>query len=100
MHQTFEGNTTTSPMNGFVAVINPRPGQLFLKVIHTSVWAGQKRLTQLAKFKTAEEVSALMHSTPVEDLPRQIIVTRKNLMDAMQSQLVDFPNTILKEQRG
>ena len=96
MHQTFEGNTTTKPMNGFVAVINPRTGQLFLKVIHTSVWAGQKRLTQLAKFKTAEEVSALMHSTPVEDLPRQIIVTRKNLMDAMQSQLVDFPNTILK----
>lgn len=96
MHQTFEGNTTTKPMNGFVAIINPRTGQLFLKVIHTSVWAGQKRLTQLAKFKTAEEVSALMHSTPVEDLPRQIIVTRKNLMDAMQSQLVDFPNTILK----
>ena len=96
MHQTFEGNTTTKPMNGFVAIINPRTGQLFLKVIHTSVWAGQKRLTQLAKFKTAEEVSAIMHSTPVEDLPRQIIVTRKNLMDAMQSQLVDFPNTILK----
>ncbi|CAE5964834.1 unnamed protein product [Arabidopsis arenosa] len=28
---------------------------LFLKVIHTSVWAGQKRLGQLAKWKTAEE---------------------------------------------
>ena len=30
-------------------------GQLFLKIIHTSVWAGQKRLSQLAKWKTAEE---------------------------------------------
>ncbi len=34
-----------------------RIGQLFLKIIHTSVWAGQKRLSQLAKWKTAEEVS-------------------------------------------
>lgn len=33
-------------------------GQLFLKIIHTSVWAGQKRLSQLAKWKTAEEVGS------------------------------------------
>ena len=96
MHTTHEGNTTTKPMNGFVSVFNPRTGQLFLKVIHTSVWAGQKRLTQLAKWKTAEEIAAIMHSTPVEEQPRQIIVTRKNLMDAMQGMLVDFPNTVLK----
>lgn len=52
-------------------------GQLFLKIIHTSVWAGQKRLSQLAKWKTAEEVAALIRSLPVEEQPRQIIVTRK-----------------------
>ena len=96
MHHTFEGNVTTKPMNGFMAVINPRTGQLFLKVIHTSVWAGQKRLTQLAKWKTAEELTALIKSMPVEEQPRTIIVTRKNLMDAVQSQMVDFPNCVLK----
>ena len=96
MHHTFEGNVTTKPMNGFIAIINPRTGQLFLKVIHTSVWAGQKRLTQLAKWKTAEELTAIIKSMPVEEQPRQIIVTRKNLMDAVQSQMVDFPNCVLK----
>lgn len=56
--QTFEGNLTTKPINGAIFIFNPRTGQLFLKIIHTSVWAGQKRLGQLAKWKTAEEVSA------------------------------------------
>jgi hypothetical protein len=54
--QTFEGNLTTKPINGAIFIYNPRTGQLFLKIIHTSVWAGQKRLSQLAKWKTAEEV--------------------------------------------
>ena len=33
-------------------MINPRTGQLFPKFLHTLVWAGQKRLSQLAKWKT------------------------------------------------
>ena len=53
IHKTFEGNLTTKPINGAVFTLNPRTGQLFLKIIHTSVWAGQKRLGQLAKRKTA-----------------------------------------------
>ena len=57
IHKTFEGNLTTKPINGAIFIFNPRTGQLFLKIIHTSVWAGQKRLGQLAKWKTAEEVS-------------------------------------------
>jgi pre-mRNA-processing factor 8 len=56
IHKTFEGNLTTKPINGGIFIFNPRTGQLFLKIIHTSVWAGQKRLSQLAKWKTAEEV--------------------------------------------
>jgi hypothetical protein len=56
IHKTFEGNLTTKPVNGAIFIFNPRTGQLFLKIIHTSVWAGQKRLSQLAKWKTAEEV--------------------------------------------
>ena len=51
-YQTFEGNLTTKPINGAIFIFNPRTGQLFLKIIHTSVWAGQKRLGQLAKWKT------------------------------------------------
>ena len=58
IHKTFEGNLTTKPINGAIFIFNPRTGQLFLKIIHTSVWAGQKRLGQLAKWKTAEEVRA------------------------------------------
>lgn len=46
--QTFEGNLTTKPINGAIFIFNPRTGQLFLKIIHTSVWAGQKRLGQVS----------------------------------------------------
>jgi len=76
IHKTFEGNLTTKPINGAIFIFNPRTGQLFLKIIHTSVWAGQKRLGQLAKWKTAEEVAALIRSLPVEEQPKQLIVTR------------------------
>ncbi len=41
------------------------------------MWAGQKRLSQLAKWKTAEEVAALVRSLPVEEQPKRVIVTRK-----------------------
>nr|GMD55804.1 1-acyl-sn-glycerol-3-phosphate acyltransferase 2-like [Ipomoea batatas] len=47
--------------------------QMCIQVIHTSVWAGQKRLGQLAKWKTAEEVAALVRSLLVEEQPKQII---------------------------
>lgn len=94
--QTFEGNLTTKPINGAIFIFNPRTGQLFLKIIHTSVWAGQKRLGQLAKWKTAEEVAALIRSLPVEEQPRQIIVTRKAMLDPLEVHLLDFPNIVIK----
>ncbi|KAL5711925.1 Pre-mRNA-processing-splicing factor 8A [Ranunculus cassubicifolius] len=96
MHKTFEGNTVTKPINGAIFIFNPRTGQLFLKVIHTSVWAGQKRLGQLAKWKTAEEVAALVRSLPIEEQPRQIVVTRKGLLDPLEVHLLDFPNIVIK----
>ena len=52
IHKTFEGNLTTKPINGAIFIFNPRTGQLFLKIIHTSVWAGQKRLGQVGKRKS------------------------------------------------
>jgi len=67
-------------IDGAIFIFNPRSGQLFLKIIHTSVWAGQKRLGQLAKWKTAEEVAALVRSLPVEEQPKQVIVTRKGML--------------------
>lgn len=78
---------TTKPINGAIFIFNPRTGQLFLKIIHTSVWAGQKRLGQLAKWKTAEEVAALIRSLPVEEQPKQIIVTRKGMLDPLEVRL-------------
>lgn len=96
IHKTFEGNLTTKPINGAIFILNPQTGQLFLKVIHTSVWAGQKRLGQLAKWKTAEEVAALIRSLPVEEQPKQIIVTRKGMLDPLEVHLLDFPNVTIK----
>jgi len=96
IHKTFEGNLTTKPINGAIFIFNPRTGQLFLKIIHTSVWAGQKRLAQLAKWKTAEEVCALIRALPTEEQPKQIIVTRKGLLDPLEVHLLDFPNIVIK----
>merc|ERR1712054_292915 len=96
IHKTFEGNLTTKPINGAIFIFNPRTGQLFLKIIHTSVWAGQKRLGQLAKWKTAEEVAALIRSLPVEEQPKQIIVTRKGMLDPLEVHCLDFPNIVIK----
>lgn len=96
IHKTFEGNLTTKPINGAIFIFNPRSGQLFLKIIHTSTWKGQKRLSQLSKWKTAEEVAALIRSLPVEEQPKQIIVTRKNMLDPLEVHLLDFPNIVIK----
>lgn len=96
IHKTFEGNLTTKPINGAIFIFNPRTGQLFLKIIHTSVWAGQKRLSQLAKWKTAEEVCALIRALPPDEQPKQIIVTRKGLLDPLEVHLLDFPNIVIK----
>lgn len=95
-HKTLEGNVTTKPINGAIFIFNPRTGQLYLKIIHTSVWAGQKRLGQLAKWKTSEEVSVLIRSCPVEEQPKMIIVMRKGMLDPLELHLLDFPNIVIK----
>ena len=45
--QTFVGNLSTKPIDGAIFIFYPHTGQLFLKIIHTSVWAGLKRLGQV-----------------------------------------------------
>jgi pre-mRNA-processing factor 8 len=37
IHKTFEGNLTNKSINGAIFIFNLRTGQLFLKIIHTSV---------------------------------------------------------------
>ncbi|KAK6453849.1 NUC071 domain-containing protein [Scheffersomyces xylosifermentans] len=96
VHKTFEGNLTTKPINGSIFILNPKSGQLFLKIIHTSVWSGQKRLGQLAKWKTAEEVAALVRSLPREEQPKQLIVTRKGMLDPLEVHMLDFPNISIR----
>ena len=96
VHKTYEGNIATKPINGCIFTLNPKSGELFLKIIHTSVWAGQKRLSQLAKWKTAEEISALIRSLPKEEQPKQIIVTRKAMLDPLEVHMLDFPNISIR----
>ncbi|KAI5957199.1 PRP8 [Candida jiufengensis] len=96
VHKTFEGNLATKPINGCVFILNPRTGQLFLRIIHTSVWAGQKRLSQLAKWKAAEEITALIKSLPKEEQPKQLIVSRKGMMDPLEVHMLDFPNISIR----
>ncbi|KAF6174646.1 hypothetical protein GIB67_006298, partial [Kingdonia uniflora] len=60
------------------------------------VWADQKCLGQLVKWKTAEEVAPLARSLPVEEQLKQIIVTRKVMLDPLEVHLLDFPNIVIK----
>lgn len=96
IQKTFEGNYTTSPVNGGVFIMNPATGQLFLKIITTKAWQQQKRLIQLAKWKAAEETCALIRTLPPEEQPRQVICTSELLLDPVQSYLSEFPNTSVK----
>jgi len=88
--KTFEGNLPTKPVNGALVIFNPRTGQMFLKIIHTSVWAGQKHLGLFAKWKSAEEVAALIQSLPVEERPKQIIVTRKGMLEPLKVKMLYY----------
>ncbi|CAE7359040.1 Prpf8 [Symbiodinium sp. CCMP2456] len=98
IHKAVDGSLKTERINGAIFFFNPRTGQLFLKIIPASVWAGHEpqRLSQLAKQKTAEEVAAWIRSLPAEEHPKQIIATRTGTLDALRVQLVDFPDIVIK----
>lgn len=51
---------------------------------------------QLTSSFAAEEVAALIRSLPVEEQPKQIIVTRKGMLDPLEVHLLDFPNIVIK----
>ena len=41
-------------------------------------------------------MAALIRSLPVEEQPKQIIVTRKGMLDPLEVHLLDFPNIMIK----
>jgi hypothetical protein len=86
----------TKPINGAVFIFNPRSGHMYLKIVHTSAWAGQKRLSQLAKWKASEEVAVLIRSQPVEEQPKQIIVTRRGMLDPLEIHCFAFGTRVLR----
>lgn len=49
----------------------------------------------MAKWKTAEEVAALIRSLPVEEQPKQIIVTRKGMLDPLEVSPLNTSNLSL-----
>ncbi len=83
---------TTKPINGVLLVFNPKTGLVFMKVTHKSVWEGKKKLGQLAKTLSCEEVSALIKSLPKEEQPEEIILIRRGLFEPLQKQLKEDCN--------
>lgn len=45
---------------------------------------------------TTTQVAALIRSMPVEEQPKQIIVTRKGMLDPLEVHMLDFPNIVIK----
>ncbi|MES1908659.1 MAG: hypothetical protein MHM6MM_001547, partial [Cercozoa sp. M6MM] len=95
-HKTLEGNLATKPINGALIIFEPKTGRLYLKIVHVSTWAGQKRLTQLARWKSAAELSTLISSMPQQEKPQEIVVLRRGLMEAVQNAMLDFPNIVIR----
>eukprot|EP00834_Sanchytrium_tribonematis_P005171 NODE_296_length_10502_cov_0.638374.p1 type:complete len:2225 gc:universal NODE_296_length_10502_cov_0.638374:3591-10265(+) len=96
VHKSANGGLSTKPINGALFILNPTTGQLFLKIMHHSMWRNQQRIGQLSKWKVAEEVAALIRSLPLDEQPKQIVVTRKGMLDALEVHLLDFPNIVIK----
>ncbi|KAK9911182.1 hypothetical protein M0R45_035103 [Rubus argutus] len=67
-------------VDGAILIFNPRSGQLFLKFID-------------ATKPPAGEVAKLVHSLPSGEQPKQIIVSKRMLIDPL---VENFPNTAIK----
>ena len=95
IHKTFEGNLTTKPINGAVFIFNPRSGQLFLKIIHTSTWKGPETPIAVIKWKTAERWQRLFDLCLLKNSQSRLS-SRKNILDPLEVHLLDFPNIVIK----
>eukprot|EP01084_Bolivina_argentea_P265050 449142_1 len=96
IHKTFEGNLSTKPVNGAICIFNPCNGMLYLKIIHKSIWNISRRLSQLAKERTACEILSLIQSLPKEQHPKQIICIRKGIIEHLEKTLSKYWNIIIR----
>lgn len=93
---TPDGGKKFKSENGAVLVFEPTSGYLKMTVVHKSVFAGQKRRSKLARDKAAEEVASWLRTTPQNELPDKIIVTRSRFRQTLHNMLVlDYPNIIV-----
>jgi len=96
VHQTLLGNIKTKPINGVIIIFLPKNGNLILRIISSNVWKQQKRLSQLARWKAAEEIFKFLQTISVQDKPDQIILLRKILLDPLEIQFIEYPNISIK----
>ena len=64
-----------------------------------STWSSRRRHRDATSDRfqcIRSQVAALIRSLPVEEQPKQIIVTRKGMLDPLEVHLLDFPNIVIK----
>ena len=96
VHQTLIGNVKTKPINGVIIIFLPKNGNLILRIISSEIWKQQKRLSQLARWRAAEEIFKFLKTISINDKPDQIILLRKTLIDPLEIQLIEYPNILIK----
>ncbi|PWA57936.1 re-mRNA-processing-splicing factor 8A [Artemisia annua] len=67
-----------------------------MTVIYRSAWERQKHLGTLGKWKTAEELAALIRLLPIGN-QQQIIYTRESTCFHLEEYLINFPKYVVKE---
>ncbi|CCW68908.1 unnamed protein product [Phytomonas sp. Hart1] len=93
---TPDGGRKFKSENGAVLIFEPVSGQLRMSVVHKSVFSGMKRRSKLAREKAAEEIASWLRSTPPNERPGKIIVTRSRFRQTLHNMLVlDHPNLII-----
>lgn len=96
MKKNKNGNIVPKPINGALFAFDPQFGKLHVCVIHASVWAGQKKLSALSKWKASEVSAALLRSFDTETLPQQVIVSSRGLKDPMEVNMLEFPGVTVR----
>lgn len=96
VHQTLLGNIKTKPIKGVLIIFIPKNGNLILKTIDSNIWKQQKRLSQLARWKAAEEIFNFLKIIPSEERPDQLILLRKTLSEPLEIQLIEFPSILIR----
>jgi len=96
VHQTLLGNIKTKPIKGVLIIFIPKNGNLILKTNDSNIWKQQKRLSQLARWKAAEEIFNFLKIIPSEERPDQLILLRKTLSEPLEIQLIEFPSILIR----